>query len=110
MDLLQAKQLIEASPTILRRRVPPPVQWSLPEAKGELRHAVFVNTETTGLDHDKDEVIELALPPFEYERETGRIVRIDQAGALSALRQPSLSIPPESARVHGITDAAGNPH
>jgi DNA polymerase III subunit epsilon len=107
MDLTEVERLIEASDAYrLLRRVPSPAaHWPLPSPSGELRRAVFVDTETTGLDHDTDEVIELALLPFEYERGTGRIVRVDEAGSLSAVRQPSIPIPPESTRVHGITDA-----
>ena len=106
MDLSDAEHLIEQSPGYrLLRRVPPLSRWALDPSDSDIRRAVFVDTETTGLDHDADEVIELALLPFEYERETGRIVRVDEADALSALRQPSFPIPAESARVHGITDA-----
>ena len=106
MDLSEAERLIEANPDYqLLRRVPPASRWRLDAPRGELRRAVFVDTETTGLDQDIDEVIELALLPFEYERDTGKIVRVDEAQALSALRQPSFPIPPESIKVHGISDA-----
>lgn len=105
MNLTEAERLIEASPAHrLLRRVPPVSAWALPRAGAELRRAVFVDTETTGLE-ERDEVIELALVPFEYERDTGKIVAVDEATALSAFRQPSFPIPAESARVHGITDA-----
>jgi DNA polymerase-3 subunit epsilon len=105
MDVTEATRLIEASPDFrLLRRVPPTRDWQLKSASGETRRGVFVDTETTGLDLDTDEVIELALLPFEYERDTGAIVRVDQDSALSAFRQPSFPIPPESAKIHGITD------
>lgn len=105
MDVSEAARLIEASPDFrLLRRVPAPGAWPLKAATTETRRGVFVDTETTGLDLDTDEVIELALLPFEYERESGRLVRVDTDAALDGLRQPSLPIPPESSRVHGITD------
>lgn len=105
MDLTDATRLIEASRDFrLLRRVPAPVAWNLQSASGETRRGVFIDTETTGLDLDTDEVIELALLPFEYERDTGAIVSIDQDAALSAFRQPAFPIPPESAKIHGITD------
>jgi DNA polymerase-3 subunit epsilon len=66
---------------------------------------VFVDTETTGLDLDRDEVIELALLAFDYDRATGRILRVRTNHALSAFRQPSIPTPAASTRVHGITDA-----
>jgi len=105
MDVSEAARVIEANPDFrLLRRVPAPSDWRLQAATGETRLAVFVDTETTGLDQDTDEVIELALLPFEYERDTGTIVRVDQGTALSAFRQPSFPIPPESTKIHGITD------
>lgn len=106
MELFDAIRLIETNPEFrLLRRVPAPAEWSLKVGGGEIRRGVFVDTETTGLDPESDEVIELALLPFEYERETGVIVSVDHAGALSALRQPSKPIPAESTRIHGISDA-----
>lgn len=106
MDLLEAERVLAAHPDFrLLRRMPPPASWPLATTHTDLRRAVFVDTETTGLDHDADEVIELALLPFEYNRETGAIVRVDEANAYCGLRQPSKPIPAESARVHGISDA-----
>jgi len=109
MDLSEAARLIEASPDFrVLRRVPPPRDWPLQSATSETRRGVFVDTETTGLDQDADEVIELALLPFEYERDTGMIVRVDTDAALNAFRQPSLPIPPESSKIHGINDEMVN--
>lgn len=106
MDIAEAERRIAASPDHrLLKRVPPASSWDLPAPQGETRRAIFVDCETTGLDQDRDEVIELALLPFEYERDSGRIVRIDEAEALSAFRQPSFPIPPASIAVHGISDA-----
>lgn len=108
MDLTDAAHLIEASPDFrLLRRVPDPAAWPLQSASGETRLGDFVDTETTGLDPDVDEVIELALLPFEYERDTGAIVRVATDVALSAFRQPSFPIPP--ARPWGrLGDAPGS--
>jgi DNA polymerase-3 subunit epsilon len=105
MTLSDAERLIGQSPDHrLLRRIPAVSGWNLPRASGETRRAVLVDTETTGLDPDRDEVIELALLPFDYERETGRIVSVDEPNALSAFRQPSFPIPAESTKLHGITD------
>ncbi|UPT63898.1 MAG: 3'-5' exonuclease [Hyphomonadaceae bacterium JAD_PAG50586_4] len=106
MDIGEAARLIEANSDFrLLRRVPAAADWVLPEVLGETRRGVFVDTETTGLDLESDEVIELALLPFEYERETGRIVSVDHAGALSMFRQPLKPIPAGSTLIHGISDA-----
>lgn len=105
MNLPDAARLVADSPDFrLLRRVPPPHGWKLKHASGETRRGVFVDTETTGLDLDVDEVIELALLPFEYERDTGSITKVDRDAAFSAFRQPSFPIPQDSARIHGITD------
>jgi DNA polymerase-3 subunit epsilon len=105
MDLAAAKRLIEGSPDFrLLERVPAPRNWPLKAASGDTRRGVFVDTETTGLDQDSDEVIELALLPFEYVRDTGAIVRVDTDAALNAFRQPSFPISRESSNIHRITD------
>jgi DNA polymerase III subunit epsilon len=97
--------VIEASPDFrLLRRVPEPSAWPLKSASGETRRGVFVDTETTGLDPDSHEVIELALLPFEYERDTGRIVAVDEANALSAFREPTIPIPREAIKLYGISN------
>lgn len=105
MNIDEADRLLSASDNYrLLRRIPPPSKWVNGPASGETRRAVFVDTETTGLDLDHDEVIELAMVAFEYEHATGRIVSVNEAGAFSSLRQPSFSIPEETSRIHGITD------
>ncbi len=105
MDLVEAERLLRANPDYrLVRRVPAPAGWGQKPASGETRRAVLVDTETTGLAPERDEVIELALLPFDYERDTGRIVSVDEVHALSAFRQPSFPIPSTSSKVHHITD------
>lgn len=60
---------------------------------------VIVDTETTGLDHSKDEVIELGMIAFTYA--DGVIG--DVVGVFSALREPTVEISPEITRITGIT-------
>ncbi len=105
MYISEAERLIDASDDHrLLRRVPAIAVWPFPPATGETRRAVLIDTETTGLDADFDEVIELALLPFEYERDTGRITKVDEKLALSAFREPTFPIPPASTLIHGISD------
>lgn len=105
MNVSEAERLLSESPDHrVIRRVPESDRWSLAPVRGETRRGVLIDTETTGLDQETDEVIELALLPFEYERETGRVVSVDDAAALSAFREPSFAIPPEATRLHGITN------
>src|SRR5262245_22758659 len=105
MNLLRAERLLSQSPDYrVLRRVPVASEWRLATSAGDKRRAVLVDTETTGLDQDKDEVIELALLPFEYDFESGRIVSVDEVEALSAFREPSFPIPAEATRLHGVTN------
>ena len=53
--------------------------------------AAFVDVETTGLDHRSDEVVELAIVLFAYDRSTGRI--LDIIDNYTGLRDPGRPIP-----------------
>jgi hypothetical protein len=77
MDLTDAALLIEASPDFPHAAARA-CAGCYKAVSGETRRCVFLSTETTGVHQDTDEVIDLALLPFEYERGTGAIVRVDQ--------------------------------
>jgi DNA polymerase-3 subunit epsilon len=64
--------------------------------------AAFVDVETTGLDHRSDEVVELAIVLFAYDRSTGRI--LDIIDNYTGLRDPGRPIPKGATAVHGIRD------
>src|SRR5271168_4830319 len=65
------------------------------------RVGVLVDTETTGLDPARDEIIEIGMVAFTYD-DDGRLG--DVVGVFSALRQPYSPIPPEITKLTGITD------
>ncbi|WFU50737.1 3'-5' exonuclease [Sinorhizobium terangae] len=65
------------------------------------RIGVIVDTETTGLDHSKDEIIEIGAVAFTFDDE-GNIG--DVTGVYGGLQQPTVPIPPEITRLTGITD------
>jgi DNA polymerase III subunit epsilon len=67
----------------------------------ETRIGILLDTETTGLDHRKDEVIELGMVKFGYTPD-GRI--IDVRDTFSAFNEPSEPIPAEITALTGITD------
>lgn len=69
---------------------------------GPFRTVSIVDTETTGTDPDRDEVIDIAVVTVEVDP-AGRIVGIVNAG--QALRDPGMPIPPVITRITGITDA-----
>jgi DNA polymerase-3 subunit epsilon len=63
---------------------------------------IIVDTETTGLDVDECEVIELGMVRFEYGQ-SGRTYRVLET--FSQLQQPSELIPREITQITGITDS-----
>lgn len=84
---------------VLRQLVPRPVKPRSESAYPRL--AVLVDTETTGLQHARDEVIEIGAVAFTYD-DMGTVG--DVVGVYSGLRQPTAPIPPEITRLTGITD------
>ena len=69
---------------------------------GFSRLGVIVDTETTGLNHRSDEIIEIGAVAFTFD-DNGTIG--DIIGVYGGLQQPSRPIPPEITRLTGITDA-----
>jgi DNA polymerase III subunit epsilon len=65
------------------------------------RAGLFIDVETTGLDPQKDEVIELAMVPFTYSFD-GRIFEIGEA--FQRFNEPSGPISPTITAITGITD------
>lgn len=69
---------------------------------GPIRTVAVIDTETTGTDPDRDEIIDIAVVIVAVDAH-GLIVRIDRAG--QALRDPGMPIPAAITRLTGITDA-----
>jgi DNA polymerase-3 subunit epsilon len=68
---------------------------------GAIRRIAIVDTETTGIDPDRDEVIDVAVVVVEVDA-AGAIVGIASAG--QALRDPGMPIPAAITRLTGLTD------
>lgn len=66
------------------------------------RMGLFVDTETTGLDPARDEIIELAVVPFTYGLD-GEIYSLGEP--FQQLRQPTKPIPAAITAITGIDDA-----
>ncbi|RQW86637.1 MAG: DNA polymerase III subunit epsilon [Geobacter sp.] len=66
------------------------------------RIALCLDTETTGLDHAQDRIIELGIVAFEYDPETGAIIRI--IGRYSGFEDPGVPLAEEIIQITGITD------
>lgn len=76
-----------------------PRHWPTPA--GGTKRAVIVDVETTGLSHDRDVIIQLAVCPFEYTADDV-VVRADPS--LTWLEDPGRSLDPEIVRLTGLTD------
>lgn len=68
----------------------------------KLFKAVILDTETTGLNPETDKIIELGMVSFEFCASTGQAFRV--LGTFNQLEAPGFPIPPESTKIHGITD------
>ncbi|WDZ81432.1 3'-5' exonuclease (plasmid) [Ensifer adhaerens] len=85
---------------LLQRLVPRAV---VPVARpGFPLKGVILDTETTGLNHRKDEIIEIGLIAITFD-ESGTLG--DVTGVYGGLRQPANPIPADITRLTGITDA-----
>lgn len=86
---------------ILRKLMPRPVVNNPRPASDFPLKGIILDTETTGLNHRKDEIIEIGLIAFTFNR-AGEIG--DVTGVYGGLRQPAGPIPAEITRLTGITD------
>lgn len=86
---------------VLRRLQPPPVYHELPDDRTDTYIGLYLDCETTGLDTDTCEIIELAAVRFHFTR-TGLILRT--TAVFSGFEQPCAPIPAEITELTGITD------
>ena len=102
-DIIRPRTTIDSAEWRLLGRLHLPDRFNDPQGKS-IKHAVVVDVETTGLSAEQDEVIQLAMLPFDYEVESGRILTVHKSGAFEGLRQPSVPISEEAGLITGITD------
>jgi DNA polymerase-3 subunit epsilon len=106
-DLEAMAAILERSGAFRVQRKLAPLVARTPPTDVTTRIGLFVDTETTGLDHTRDEIIELAMVPFSYGMD-GEIYKV--GAAFGKLRQPSKPVPPEITALTGITDAMVEGH
>ncbi|QIP02988.1 3'-5' exonuclease [Bradyrhizobium symbiodeficiens] len=101
IDLAAMAEALSLSPDyrVLRRLVARPTYT--PTVDLDVRTGILLDTETTGLDYAKDEIIELGMVKFDYTPD-GRIVGVRDT--YSAFNEPSGPISAEVTVLTGITD------
>ncbi|BAR57420.1 3'-5' exonuclease [Bradyrhizobium diazoefficiens] len=100
-DLAAMAEALARSPDyrVLRRLVARGIY--VPTSGQEVRTGILLDTETTGLDCAKDEIIELGMVKFDYTAD-GRIVGVRDV--FSAFNEPSGPISAEVTALTGITN------
>jgi DNA polymerase III subunit epsilon len=81
-------------------RLKTPTQYHQPDGTST-KLAILLDLETTGLDAEKDEIIEIAMVPFTYSND-GRIFEVHEA--YNELQEPSEAIPAVITQITGIND------
>ena len=87
---------------VLRRLIPHKVFHTNPPER-QLSKGIILDTETTGMDVQKDKVIELGMILFEFDPQTGIIYKVLKS--FDQYEDPGFPIPAESTAIHNITDA-----
>lgn len=85
------------------RRLQPRCSFGVWDGEEEVVQVALVDTETTGMNADRDEIIELGLVVVAVGATSGQAFEVLES--YGCLEEPSGPIPPETTRVHGITDA-----
>lgn len=101
MDLAAMAEALSRSAEyrVLRRLVPRPA--APPGIGQDCKTGILLDTETTGLDHAKHEIIELGMVKFDYTPD-GRIVGVRDT--FSAFNEPSAPISADVTALTGITN------
>jgi len=96
-----AQALEETGDYRVVRKLQPVERYTEPDGE-PIQLGLILDTETTGLDAQVDDVIELGMVLFEYASATGRVYRI--VDTFDELRDPGRHIPTEITAMTHITD------
>ena len=97
-------RVLEAHPDYqVLRRLAPRLQWPDAAPGAAVTRVVLLDTETTGLDQSKDQIIELAIVRVDVDNATG--LPVGPVQVYDGLEDPGRPIPKEVVAITGITDA-----
>lgn len=102
-ELDEAIELLKANGYRVTRPFEPRTTYSDSTPPAKLLKAAILDTETTGTNQSTDKIIELGIVVIEYCPETGQAYRVLET--FNELENPGIPIPPESTKIHNITDA-----
>jgi DNA polymerase-3 subunit epsilon len=100
-----AQKLIAQGDFRVLRRLKPQLDWP-GAARAAITRVVVLDTETTGLDQNKELIIELAMLRVDIDNATG--LPVGQVLVYDELEDPGKPIPPEVVALTGIHDADVN--
>ncbi len=83
-DVILPQAEVDADQWRLLRRLRLPDRFNDPK-EGTIRRAMVIDIESTGLSTENDDVIQLAMLPFDYEVESGCILAVHKALAFGGL-------------------------
>ena len=101
-DIIRPQAPVDPDQWRLLRRLRMPDRFNDLQG-GTIKRAVVIDVESTGLSTENDDVIQLAMLPFDYEVESGRILTVHNARAFEGLREPAVPISEEASLITGIT-------
>jgi DNA polymerase III subunit epsilon len=90
------------------RRLVPTSDFGPPPATPDTRCVLVLDTETTGLSHQADKIIELAMLLVQVDADTG--LPFGPVDILEGFEDPGMPIPPVATEVTGIDDAMVQGH
>ncbi|TCM16437.1 DNA polymerase-3 subunit epsilon [Novosphingobium sp. PhB165] len=100
--LYRAAAFLDPSPDFrVLRRLQPVSRFHAPRPGGTSRIGVAIDVETTGLDHETDKIIELAIQRFRFD-DTGRIVQVGQPRVWR--EDPGVPLDPRITKLTGLTN------
>ena len=85
------------------RRLKIPDMFNRP-ISSEVKRGVVIDVEATGFSLDTDDIIQLAMLPFDYDPKNNRITKVCKEMSFEGLREPCTKISEEATLITGLTD------